>query len=85
MGVNCRPVSEEASCAERGSKALAGWVEGELKSRGLSVKVDRSVCVGHCPIGPNVRLPGEDFIHEATREKLIPLLDELEARALSRK
>ena len=77
MCVNFRPFTHNPSCAQRGSKELADWVEGEIRSRGLDAKVDRSVCLGHCPIGPNVRLLGEDFIHEATREKLIPLLDGL--------
>jgi NADH:ubiquinone oxidoreductase subunit E len=72
---NFRPFTNQPSCAQRGSEALADWLEGEIVSRGLNAKVDRSVCLGHCPVGPNVRILGEDFYHESTKEKLIPLLE----------
>ena len=67
-----------ASRAQRGSRVLDNWLEAEIERRGLDAKVDRSVCLGHCVVGPNVRLLGADFFHESTREKLIPLLDSLE-------
>ena len=75
---NFRPFTNEPSCAHRGSEALADWLEREIESRGLDARVDRSVCLGHCPSGPNVRLLGEDFYHESTQEKLIPLLESLD-------
>ena len=74
---NFRPFTTQPSCAQRGSEALADWLEAEIESRGLNARVDRSVCLGHCPIGPNVRLLGGEFHHEADREKLLPLLDQL--------
>ena len=75
---NFRPFTNQPSCAHRGSEALADWLEEEIESRGLDARVDRSVCLGHCPSGPNVRLLGEDFYHESTQEKLIPLLEALD-------
>ena len=75
---NFRPFTNQPSCAHRGSEALADWLEDEIESRGLDARVDRSVCLGHCPSGPNVRLLGEDFYHESTQEKLIPLLEALD-------
>ena len=75
---NFRPFTTQPSCAQRGSEELADWLEEEIKQRGLDAKVDRSVCLGHCQDGPNVRLLGADFFHESTREKLIPLLNNLE-------
>lgn len=72
-----RPLTLQPSCAHRGSEALADWLEGEIKARGLDAKVDRSVCLGHCSLVPNVRLLGEDFCHESTQEKLLPLLEAL--------
>ena len=75
--VNFRPCTHQPSCAQRGSRELANWLEKEIAERGLDARVDRSVCLGHCPYGPNVRLLGKDFIHESTKEKLIPLLDEI--------
>jgi NADH:ubiquinone oxidoreductase subunit E len=76
--INFRPFTNQPSCAQRGSRALADWLETEVERRGLAVQIDRSVCLGHCPMGPNFRLLGGEFIHEATREKLITLLDALE-------
>jgi len=75
---NFRPFTNQPSCAHRGSEALADWLELEIESRGLDARVDRSVCLGHCPSGPNVRLLGESFYHESTQEKLIPLLESLD-------
>jgi NADH:ubiquinone oxidoreductase subunit E len=77
---NFRPFTHQPSCAQRGSKELADWLEQEIAGRNLDAKVDRSVCLGHCPMGPNIRLLGEDFFHESTRESLIPLLDSLDSR-----
>lgn len=74
---NLRPSTTQPSCARRGSEALAEWLETEIGERGLQARVERSVCLGHCPLGPNVRLLGKEFFHEASREKLIPLLDSL--------
>ena len=74
---NFRPSTTQPSCARRGSEALAEWLETEIDERGLQARVERSVCLGHCPVGPNVRLLGKEFFHEASREKLIPLLDSL--------
>ncbi len=78
--VNFRPFTNQPSCAQRGSKELADWLEAEIARRNLDGKVDRSVCLGHCPVGPNARLLGEEFVHEATREKLIPLLDAMQVK-----
>ena len=74
--VNFRPFTNQPSCAQRGSRELADWLEEEIERRGLDVTIDRAVCLGHCPIGPNFRVLGGEFVHEATREKLIPLLEE---------
>ncbi len=74
---NYRPSSNQPSCAQRGSHELANWLEEEIEKRGLDAKVDRSVCLGHCQVGPNVRLLGKDFYHESTPERLIPLLESL--------
>ena len=77
---NFRPFTTQPSCAQRGSKELLDWLEDEIRERGLNCQVEQSVCLGHCPVGPNVRLLGGDFYHESTREKLIPLLDSLQNR-----
>ncbi|MFT7686076.1 MAG: hypothetical protein ACI9FB_001421, partial [Candidatus Azotimanducaceae bacterium] len=32
-------------------------------------------CMGHCPLGPNIKPGGEDYIHEADQTKLLVWLD----------
>jgi len=76
---NFRPFSGQPSCAFRGSEELASFLEAEIECRGLDVQVERSVCLGHCVNGPNVRLLGGPFIHHADKEKLNLLLSELES------
>ncbi|XOV90055.1 MAG: (2Fe-2S) ferredoxin domain-containing protein [Pseudomonadota bacterium] len=76
--MNFRPFSGQPSCAFRGSKQLADWLEDVIRERNLPVTLERTVCMGHCPRGPNFRLRGGEFIHEANREKLLSLLDRLE-------
>lgn len=74
---NFRPFTTQPSCARRGSKELASWLEAEIATRKLDLTLERSVCLGHCVIGPNFRVLGGDFVHEATKEKLSELLDSL--------
>lgn len=76
---NLRLPGGEPSCGGRGSVELAEAVAAYINDRGLAVRVDYSVCLGHCHEGPNVRVaPGGEFIHQATLEKLIQVIDELE-------
>ncbi len=67
---NFREIASQPSCARRGSDKLADYLEQEINDRGLSVIVERSICLGHCPRGPNVKLLGGSFIHEANIERL---------------
>jgi NADH:ubiquinone oxidoreductase subunit E len=76
---NLRPLGGQPSCGGRGSVELASAVKDWIDERGLDLQVDYSVCLGHCHEGPNVRIaPGGDFIHEATLEKIIKVLEKLE-------
>jgi NADH:ubiquinone oxidoreductase subunit E len=77
--VNFRPFSGQPSCAFRGSRALWDWLEAEIRQRGLDISIERTVCMGHCEEGPNIKVHGGDFIHHADKEKLTELLDRLEA------
>lgn len=77
---NQRLPGGQPSCGGRGSVELAMAIEAYIDERGLALRVDRSVCLGHCHEGPNVRIaPGGDFMHEATLEKLIKVIDGLDA------
>ena len=76
---NMRPFSHQPSCAQRGSRELADWLEAEISRRQLNIEVERIVCFGQCPKGPNARQPGKAFVHHADKEKLSELLDEMTA------
>ncbi|MEX0942105.1 MAG: (2Fe-2S) ferredoxin domain-containing protein [Pseudomonadales bacterium] len=76
--VNFRPFSGQPSCAFRGSRELWDWLEAEIRSRGLDITVERTVCMGHCENGPNIKVQGGDFVHHADKEKLTALLDRLQ-------
>ncbi|MCB1691911.1 MAG: (2Fe-2S) ferredoxin domain-containing protein [Pseudomonadales bacterium] len=76
--VNFRPFSGQPSCAGRGSKELIAWLEAEIARREIDVSVERIVCMGHCPHGPNFRVWGGEFVHHADEEKLGELLDRIE-------
>ncbi|MFT7687059.1 MAG: NADH:ubiquinone oxidoreductase subunit E [Candidatus Azotimanducaceae bacterium] len=72
---NFRPFSGQPSCAYRGSEALVGFLKEEIGKRKLEIAVETSVCMGHCPLGPNIKPGGEDYIHEADQTKLLVWLD----------
>ncbi|HAK51746.1 MAG TPA: hypothetical protein DCM54_07575 [Gammaproteobacteria bacterium] len=78
---NLRPFAGEPSCVLRGSKDLLKLLEKTIAERGLNIDVKSSVCLGHCPIGPNIRVAGGKFLHEATEQKLLELLDRLEEQS----
>lgn len=79
MCVNFRPFSGQPSCAYRGSRELADWLEAEIARRELNIRVERIVCMGYCAKGPNVKVTGGDFIHGADQQKLEALLEQLAA------
>ncbi len=58
--------------------AIADALEAALHERGLTIQVQRSVCLGACEQGPNVRIaPGGRFFHQIN----IARIDELIAAA----
>ncbi len=58
--------------------AIADALETALHERGLTIQVQRSVCLGACEQGPNVRIaPGGRFFHQIS----IARIDELIAAA----
>jgi (2Fe-2S) ferredoxin len=78
--VNRRFRADEASCAKRGSEALADALEAGIHERRIAIKLERSVCMGHCQTGPTVRLaPGGHFYHGPKLGEAGAILDELEA------
>ena len=60
--VNWRP-DKSMCCSGRGSEAMADLIEARVKAQGMRVSVERSVCMGHCVRGMNVRLVGGPIFH----------------------
>lgn len=74
--VNRRFRMDEPSCAGRGSEALAARLEAEITRRGINLRLERSVCMGHCRTGPTIRLaPGGSFHHGPDEDEVAALLD----------
>jgi len=77
--VNRRFRMDEPSCAARGSEAVADYLEEQIRIRRIDIKIERSVCMGHCRTGPTIRLaPGGRFIHGPDEDQLPEIVDELE-------
>ena len=57
--------------------AIAEALEAELRQRRLAIPVERSICLGACEQGPNVRLaPGGRFYHQVTVAGIAELVDD---------
>ncbi len=53
-----------ACCTDGGSAALLAALRREVARRGLGWTVEATCCLGHCPIGPNVKAaPGGPILH----------------------
>jgi len=77
--VNRRFRADEASFAARNSRALADALEAGIRERNIDIKIERSVCLGHCQKGHSIRLaPGGRFILGKSLDDVDVLLDELE-------
>ncbi|MDQ6992019.1 MAG: (2Fe-2S) ferredoxin domain-containing protein [Mariprofundus sp.] len=51
------------SCGARGSEALAARLEDEIAQKGWHIELKRSICLGRCNEGPNLKLvPGGQMI-----------------------
>ena len=77
--VNRRFKSGEASCAARGSLAIAEAIELGVGERKIDIAVERFICFGQCTKGPTVKLAPGDFILGATLDMVDGILDSLEA------
>ncbi len=77
--INRRFRVDEASCAARESPAIAGALEDGVQQRKIDIRVERSVCMGQCQVGPTIRLaPGGRFILGKSMDDVDEILDELE-------
>jgi len=65
----------------QGGKATYQALAKRAKARGDLVKVNTSVCMGYCAMGPNVKVLGGDFFHRVTDKDLDGILDAAEALA----
>lgn len=71
------------SCAGRKAKVLLKSLQRRADERALDghplVSVRQSVCMGHCAEGPNVKIIGGAFHHNAGEKDIEGILDEAEA------
>lgn len=78
--VNRRFRSDQASCAARGSEAIADALEAGITQRNIRITLERSICMGQCTKGPTVRFAPKGRFNLPTHLSDVPaLLDELEA------
>lgn len=74
--VNNRFRADRASCAARGSVAIADALESGITARRLDVRFERICCLGECSRGPTVRLvPGGEFFFGVTMNEVAAILD----------
>lgn len=65
------------SCAAGGGLQLMDALRGEVAARGLAWTVARSVCLGHCTIGPNLKARGGPMLHHCRPETAAAIVDRL--------
>jgi NADH:ubiquinone oxidoreductase subunit E len=73
---NYRANPNNPSCVARGSKEIMAALTLQLAEKDIPAMVEESPCLGHCEIGPNLRLiPGGDFFHEVSHDKLGKIIE----------
>ncbi len=77
--VNRRFNTDEASCAARGSFAIAEAIEKGVSDRKIDITVERFICFSQCTKGPTVKLAPGDFILGTSPDMVAGILDDLEA------
>jgi (2Fe-2S) ferredoxin len=77
--VNLRLRADQPSCAGRGAVEQADALERGIHERRINVKVERIRCLGHCPVGPVLRLaPAGAFFSRVEPQDIGEVLDRLE-------
>lgn len=72
--------SNAPGCADRGGVDIADALEAGIKARNLQVRIQRMHCLGHCEVGPNVRLgPGGEYIHHVSLDDIEDVLNQIAA------
>jgi len=77
--INKRFRIDQRSCAMGGSPELVKMIESGVKARRINIKIETTVCFGHCSKGPVMRMiPGGKFYHEVCKDDIAGIVDELE-------
>ena len=77
--VNLRYGVDRASCAGRGSEAMADAIERAIGERQLAVTVERIRCFGDCARGPTMRLyPNGPFYRQVGVDDLAAIIADME-------
>ncbi len=71
-------------CGKRGSPEVLDALRRLVDDGGLDVRVMESPCLGHCSVGPNVRIVGDALFHEVSEETLGTILERLRSLASRR-
>lgn len=75
--VNFRSNPNQPSCAARGSELIVRCLQQactEQEHPLPTLIIERSVCLGYCALGPNLRLPNGEVWHEIRPEDTASIL-----------
>ena len=64
-----------AGCMSQGALKVFKTLNERAKARGGHVTIIKSVCMGYCGEGPNVKIRGGAFFHGVTPEDVEGILD----------
>jgi len=77
---NCRVRADQPSCGGRGAEINFEALKKGIVDRRIDVAIERIVCFGYCPRGPNMRIaPGGAFFFKVGPEDVPAILDRLES------
>lgn len=73
--------SQAQCCAKRDAAAVLAALRQAIADERLDVDVEVSPCLGHCSVGPNLRIVGDSLHHAVTPTDLSAVLDRLRVLA----
>lgn len=73
---NHRSNPNTPSCGARNSKTILNALSQQCAQNNLPIKVEESLCLGFCQIGPNARLvPNGAFYHQIALDELSIIIE----------
>lgn len=72
---NYRANPNSPSCGARGSREIAQALTQQLDKKKINIEIEEMQCMGHCNIGPNLRLmPSGEFFHAVSLNKFSKII-----------